>query len=97
MNPNTFCVYIITNAQHSVFYTSVTNDLPQHMVGLREGRSSFAKKYKLAKLVYFEFKEDMKDALARVKQIRASSRPKKIEVITAQNPNWKDLFDELSN
>lgn len=97
MNQNIFCVFILTNAQHSVFYASVSNDIQRHMLDLRAGRNTFAKKYKLTQLVYFEFVENMKIALARVKQIRASSRPKKIELITAKNPTWVDLFDKLSN
>lgn len=96
MHQNIFCVYMLTNTEHTALYTGVTNNLQGHMLELRAGRSSFAKKYKLTKLVYFECGGDGKTAFAREKQIRASPRPKKIELVSAQNPNWKDLFEELS-
>lgn len=97
INQKTFCIFILTNGEHSVFYTGISNDLQRHMADLRAGHNTLARKYKLTKLVYFEFVENMKTALARVKQIRASSRPKKIELITAKNPTWVDLFDGLSS
>jgi putative endonuclease len=38
----------------------------------------------------------MADAIAREKQIKAGSRAKKLAVIEALNPQWKDLFETLA-
>jgi predicted GIY-YIG superfamily endonuclease len=38
----------------------------------------------------------MADAIAREKQIKAGSRAKKLALIEAQNPQWKDLFETLA-
>jgi putative endonuclease len=43
-----------------------------------------------------EYYEDMRDAIAREKQIKAGSRQKKLRLISAMNPNWRDLYRELS-
>ncbi|MGY3615326.1 putative GIY-YIG superfamily endonuclease [Bradyrhizobium sp. USDA 10063] len=37
----------------------------------------------------------MLDAIAREKQIKAGSRAKKIALIEALNPDWKDLYNTL--
>jgi len=34
-------------------------------------------------------------AIAREKQIKGSSRQKKIALIDSMNPGWRDLYDEL--
>jgi putative endonuclease len=37
----------------------------------------------------------MPDAIAREKQIKAGSRAKKLALIEAMNPTWRDLYEEL--
>ena len=55
----------------------------------------FTKKYNIDKLVYYEVFDDIDNAIAREKQIKAGSRQKKIDIITSINPAWKDLSIEL--
>ena len=55
----------------------------------------FTKKYNCTKLVYYEIFNDPYNAIAREKQIKACSRKKKIDLINAMNPKWKDLYDDL--
>mgnify|MGYP001582423347 CR=1 FL=1 len=90
------CVYIMTNKHHTVLYTGVTADLATR-VDQHKGNPSFgfAGRYRTTKLVYAELAEDMDQALFREKQIKAGSRQKKIDLISASNPEWKDLSQEL--
>jgi putative endonuclease len=88
-----YCVYIMTNAHHTVLYTGVTNDLQRRVLEHREGKGGFTKKYNVTKLVYFESGEDINAAITREKQIKAGSRQKKIDLINSMNAEWKDLFD----
>ncbi len=37
----------------------------------------------------------MPAAIAREKQIKAGSRRKKVELIDAFNPDWRDLYDAI--
>jgi len=89
------CVYIMTNAHHTVLYTGVTNDLQRRVREHRAGDGgAFTKKYNVHKLVYFEQGPDVSTAILREKQIKAGSRKKKIELISNMNPEWKDLYEE---
>jgi len=38
---------------------------------------------------------DVRNAIAREKQIKAGSRAGKIKLIKSVNPKWKDLYYEL--
>jgi len=46
-------------------------------------------------LVYLELYEDILSAIAREKQLKKWNRAWKLELIEAQNPDWKDLSDEI--
>lgn len=96
MGRRQYCVYILTNARNTVLYTGVTNELQRRVVEHRSGEgSSFTRKYRLTKLVYFECGDDIGAAIAREKQIKAGSRQKKIDLVSAPNPEWRDLFPKL--
>ncbi len=89
-------VYLLTNKYNTVLYTGVTSDLKkrvwQHKEKLVEG---FTQKYHIDKLVYYEVFVDIRDAIAREKQIKGGSRQKKVDLIQGMNPEWRDLYDEL--
>jgi putative endonuclease len=76
------CVYILTNKNNNVFYVGVTNNILrrvyEHKEKLEEG---FTAKYNLNKLVYYEFYDDMINAIIREKQLKGGSRLKKMEII----------------
>ena len=88
MNINTYYVYILTNQFNDVFYVGVTNNLREHQSGLIDG---FTKKYRVHKLVYCESCHDVRDAIAREKQLKNWNREKKRFLIERMNPEWKDL------
>ena len=92
-----YCVYIMTNAHNTVLYTGVTNDLARRVYNHKNGLgSAFVKKYNVHKLVYYEVGDNIHSAIAREKQIKGGSRQKKIDLIHGLNPEWKDLFAEIS-
>ena len=88
----TYYVYLLTNANHTVLYIGVTNDLArriaEHEVGTHQG---FTKKYNVHKLVYFETYADIITAIACEKQLKAGSRAKKLSLINEANPTWEKL------
>jgi putative endonuclease len=53
------------------------------------------KPYHVTKLVFLEPFSDVHAALERVRVIKGASRKQKISLITAMNPRWDDLFEEL--
>ena len=96
MSEKYYCVYIITNQHNTTLYTGVTNNLVRRVLQHKAGEgSTFAHRYNLTKLVYYEVTCDINAAIIREKQIKAGARQKKVDLINSINPDWKDLFDEL--
>ena len=92
-----YCVYIMTNAHNTVIYSGVTNNLARRVYEHKNGLGGiFTKKYNVNKLVYYEVGHNVNAALAREKQIKGGSRKKKIDLVNSVNPEWKDLFDEIT-
>ena len=90
------CVYIVASKRHGTLYTGGTANLPrrafEHHEGLVKG---FSAKYACKMLVWYELQETMIEAITREKLIKAGSRAKKIALIEAINPEWKDLYETL--
>ena len=96
MSQSNYFVYILTNRNHTTLYTGTTNNLVRRISEHKQGiGSSFTRRYKLRKLVYYETHPEKKSAVDREKQIKAGSRRKKLDLINALNPDWDDLFDGL--
>ena len=89
-----YFVYMMANVS-KMLYTGVTNDLEfrvfQHKTKQTDG---FTKKYNIHRLVYFEVFGDIRQAIAREKQIKGWLRAKKVALIKSVNPDWKDLAPE---
>jgi putative endonuclease len=91
------CVYIMASKRDGTLYAGVTSDTPKRAFEHREGLvKGFTKKYGCKILVWYELHETMIDAITREKQIKAGSRAKKLALIEALNPEWKDLFETLA-
>ncbi len=75
-----------------MLYTGVTNDLQRRVYEHQQRRvSGFTQKYHVTQLMYCEAFRDVRDAIAREKQIKAWTRAKRIALIETMNPHWKDL------
>ena len=53
--------------------------------------SGFTRKYRITRLVYFEEFADIRDAIAREKEIKGWKRLRKISLIESRNPTCEDL------
>ncbi len=89
-----YCVYILTS-KSGVLYIGVTNDLSrrffQHQEKLIPG---FTAKYNVDRLVYYESFRNIRDAIAREKQLKGWRREKKVALIERMNPKWRDLSED---
>ena len=65
----------------------------QHREGVADG---FTKRYGCKILVWYELADTMEGAITREKQAKAGSRAKKLALIEAMNPDWRDLFDDIA-
>ena len=89
-------VYIVANRGNGTLYVGVTSNLPQRAWQHREGAvDGFSKRYGCKILVWFEVHSTMEYAIAREKQIKGGSRKRKLALIEAGNPQWKDRFSEI--
>ena len=92
----TYYVYLLTNWSNKVMYVGVTSNLLRRVWEHREKLTDgFTQQYNLDKLVYYEFFEDMLDAIKREKQIKSGPRKNKDKLINKFNPKWDDLYDSL--
>ena len=89
----TFYVYMMTNAGRTTLYIGVTNSLEKRVTEHRNFKfqDSFTSRYRLNRLVWYERFADIRDAIAREKQIKRWRRDKKESLINEMNPTWEDL------
>jgi putative endonuclease len=89
-------VYILSNYKNGTLYIGVTSNIVQRIFQHKEAaKFSFTARYALKKLVYFEVFDDMKNAIAREKQLKGGSRVAKIKLIEQENPFWNDLYESI--
>ena len=90
-----YYVYIITNKYRSTYYVGVTNNLNkrllQHYESIELKHNTFASKYNLKYLVYYERFSWIQLAIAREKEIKGWRRDKKLNLIRNFNENFKFL------
>ncbi|MGB7212006.1 MAG: GIY-YIG nuclease family protein [Gemmatimonadales bacterium] len=91
-----YYVYILAN-RNRVLYIGSTSDLrkrvAEHRLGLREG---FTHRYSVDRLVYFELTPSSRAMVERERQLKGWRRQRKVDLIEATNPEWRDLgADEL--
>ena len=91
------CIYLLANKRNGTIYAGVTSDLVQRVWQHREGLGGFTTRYGCKSLVWFEQHATMEYAIMREKQLKAGSRAKKIALIEAGNPLWRDLWSEITS
>jgi putative endonuclease len=91
MTTREYFVYTMASISR-VIYVGMTNDLGRRVLEHKAKQTEgFTQKYNVNRLVHFEVTRDVREALAREKQIKGWRRSKKIELIEQTNPGWHDL------
>ena len=86
--------YILASKSR-VLYIGVTNDIERRVREHKEKRhAGFTSRYNVNRLVYFETYNDIRDAIAREKQLKGWLRERKVALIESVNPTWRDLSDD---
>lgn len=92
----TFYVYIMASRSR-VLYVGVTNDLARRVDEHKQGSiPGFTTRYRVTRLVYFEEFADIRDAIAREKEIKGWVRTRKSRLIESRNPTWENLSSLFS-
>ncbi len=92
-----YYVYILASDCNGTLYLGVTNDLVrriyEHKNKIRRG---FTSRYGVDRLVWFEVYDDPENAIAREKEIKKWRRAWKLRLIEESNPQWIDLYAQIS-
>jgi putative endonuclease len=89
-------VYCVTNKRNGVLYVGVSSNLARRAYEHHEGQvDGFSKHYGLKRLVYYEWFDDIRDAIQREKTIKHWPRAWKVRLIHTLNPEWDDLYETL--
>jgi putative endonuclease len=92
-----YYVYILTNKPRGTLYVGVTSDLVGRVYQHREGViAGFTKRYGLKQLVHFEKYDTPMLAIQREKNIKHWSRLWKLDLVNSSNPQWRDLYNDIT-
>ncbi len=98
MSDRRYSVYIMASRRNGTLYIGVTNNLSVRAYQHRNGAGSvFTAKYAVSMLVWYEHYADVREAIAREKQLKKWERRWKLELIESFNPTWVDLYETLNN
>ena len=93
----TYFVYILASKRNGTLYTGVTSDLVQRVYQHKNKvMKGFTSKYAVGMLVYYEAISDVNEAIRREKNIQAWKRAWKLRLIEEYNPDWNDLYEEIT-
>jgi putative endonuclease len=85
-------VYILASRSRCL-YIGVTNNLARRVWQHRAGLGDFTSRYRIHRLVYYERVGPPRVAIAREKQLKGWVRRKKVALVKAMNPEWRDLAE----
>jgi putative endonuclease len=92
-----YYVYLLASDRNGTLYVGVTNDLVrriyEHKNKILRG---FTTQYGVNRLVWFEAFDDPTNAIAREKDIKKWRRVWKLRLIEQSNPQWVDLYEQIS-
>jgi putative endonuclease len=93
-----FWVYIVASGRNGTLYVGHTDDLPKRIWEHRTGaKSGFASRHGCTQLVWMEPFPAREEAKSRERAIKHWYRAWKLRLIEADNPDWRDLYDDLNS
>ena len=89
--------YVLASDRNGTLYTGVTSDLV-HRVHEHKGKfvRSFTRRYGVDRLVWFESYDDPENAIRREKELKKWRRAWKLRLIEESNPQWLDLYSQIT-
>lgn len=89
-------VYIMASRPGGAIYIGSTNDLRRRVEQHRAGiPGSHTDRYNIRQLVWFETHPDFASAFARERQMKEWQRIRKVRLIVAVNPTWRDVTADI--
>ncbi len=92
-----YWVYILASRPRGTLYVGVTSNLIRRIYEYREGLvEGFTKAHSVKMLVYYEQHATAMAAIQREKNIKHWSRKWKMGLVRSLNPDWRDLWDDIT-
>jgi len=93
-----YYVYLLASRSNGTLYLGVTNNLVRRVYEHKtKAVPSFTSRYAVDRLVWFEVYDDPTNAITREKDIKKWRRAWKISLFERSNPEWRDLYGEITN
>jgi len=91
-----FYVYILASKRNGTIYVGSTSDLVRRVWEHKNSMiPGFTAKYNVHNLVYYETHETYVEAARREKRFKNWCRQWKLNLIENQNPEWRDLYEDI--
>ena len=92
----TFYVYILASKRNGTIYVGSKSELIRRVWEHKNSMvPGFTAKYNVHNLVYYEAHETYVEAARREKRFKNCCRQWKLNLIENQNPEWRDLYEEI--
>ena len=93
----TYGVYLLASRPGGALYVGVTSDLSLRVWQHKQGQGGLhTRRYRIDRLVYYQGYDDVRSAIQRERNIKHWPRAWKSNLISALNPGWNDLYDDLA-
>ncbi len=87
-----YYVYILANRPRGAMYVGVTADLARRVWEHKsKAVPGYTRKYGIDRLAYYEIFHDVREAIAREKQLKRYLRQWKYNLIEERNPHWEEI------
>jgi putative endonuclease len=92
-----FFVYMLASKRNGTLYVGMTDDLIRRVWEHKNGAvAGFTSRYNVKMLVWYEPHDSRESAFTRERQIKKWNRDWKLNLIEADNREWRDLWNDLS-
>jgi putative endonuclease len=92
-----YFVYLLASKRNGTLYVGVTSDLVRRVYEHRnKAVRGFTSRYRVDRLVWFETYDDPVNAISREKDIKKWRRAWKLRLIENSNPQWVDLYEQIT-
>jgi putative endonuclease len=92
-----YYVYMLASQRNGTLYIGVTGDLVRRIYEHKNKvHRGFTAEYDVDRLVWFEVYDDPEGAIVREKELKKWRRAWKLRLIEESNPQWLDLYSQIS-
>jgi putative endonuclease len=92
-----YWVYVLASGHNGTLYVGVTSDLVRRVAEHREGAlPGFTERYGVKRLVWYETHDSIEAAIRRERRLKKWPRAWKVALIESANPDWRDLWAEIT-